>query len=128
VRYYDDMTDRYGFKGDTIPEYWWLYRQVYVEVTNRLLAKHNSQVRLVAPNEGRVMIMRVSKEALEGLSREQVYNGTFDASEVDQAACDEGWDAAWETLQEGDLEYNVDGWVQCEAKLHPSYDEFLASL
>jgi hypothetical protein len=132
--YYHDMQDKYGFDdGNLTPVGARLYRRVYVEVMNKLLAQHSSNVRLIAVDgwgcHNCCMIMRVSKEVFDGLTEAQVVGEEeipLDLRGEEDEEPDQSYDAALEQAMEMDL----DNWVheETETKRDPGYDDFLNSL
>jgi hypothetical protein len=90
VRYFDEMLDKFGFDdGDAEPEGMRVYRHVYVETLNTLLAACGSAVRVTAYNRPGMhngcMIVPVTVAFFATLDPRQVLDGDH---------LGEGWSAA----------------------------------
>lgn len=128
MMYFEEMETKWGFNdGNSVPDGATVYRKVYVLALNKLLEKHNSNVRVVAYNRDGVhnfcLICRVTAEEFKKISEEDVTSGDSTLgtgwTEPDK---DEGYEKAFEEAMEAGLDDMILTTVRVNEK---AFKEFL---
>lgn len=117
MNYYEEMSHKYGFQdGEAVPPDAWAARTVYVRALNVLLARHESQARVVAYDRpgfhNSCMIVLVTKGCHEQFGMQAVEQGL----EEHLAEPDDAYYAAVEEAEELSLDQYV--------KVHVEIDSF----
>ena len=106
MKYWEDYQTKWGFgDGDSVPPDALMLRQVYVRELNRMLAKRNSSVRLLAYDRpgmhNPLLIVRVRADATCGVSERKLYLGQLNGGWEPKGEWQEPEpDAAYESVLE----------------------------